>query len=1827
MSDESLERLRAIRGGNRGVVTKLVNEAEEILIVTTPLERAQKSRISVISQQLDNKLKMLNDIDKDILGKCEVSVIPTELEESETVTSKVLSCKQKIEEALHPVATPTPISGPPSAISTTSTPQPKAKLPKLTLPRFRGDVKNWPAFWDSFQSAVHSHDDIPKVDKFNYLNSLLEGPAFKTIQGFTLNGDNYDSAIKMLQERFGDPQQIISAHMEGLIKIPNCTCDKLSSLRSLYDRIMVHIRGLEALKVSPDQYGSLLIPLIMAKLPDDIRLRIARGAGKGPWKIGPLLDILKEEVEAREASEGATVSTGKSSTPHNRHPSNPTASSLVASSFKVRCVYCNGEHFSASCTTVVTAASRKEILLKSGRCFNCLKTRHKLKDCDSLKSCRYCHKRHHQSICEHSTSPHKSVVQPDSSSIQGLTNNTDATSGTTSSALSKPASGKRVVLLQTARAVAMGENSQTEIRILLDSGSQLSYVTKTLQTKLQLKPIKREKLRLNTFGSSSFDARPCDVVSVRIRRPCSDEEICITAYTSSVICSPLPTLVNAERYHHLEGLELADNNCESSDCSIDLLIGSDYYWTVVTGETISNARGPVAISSKLGWLVSGPLCGLTELATVHCNTIVANSCELTCDEKDALVTMLRQFWDTEAIGVSTDCMDDSSTQTFIERLRFSQHRYEVGLPWKEGHCNIPDHFTVCLNRLRLLHSRLLRNPELLAEYNAILQEQLQQGIIEMIPESQGRSPETTVHYLPHHCVVRQDKQTTKLRIVYDGSAKTRTNPVSLNDCLKTGPNFIPKLFDVLIRFRWHLVALTADIERAFLMISISPEDRDALRFLWLKNPNDVASDILELRFTRLVFGLRPSPAILGSVISHHLDKYQPEYGHLASEIKNSFYVDDLISGGATIDQAFRLYTVARQTMAQAGFNLRKWHSNSEKLLRVIQAESKEVNHTGPIPQVSSKFIVMDNTSHSKLLGIVWDSNLDTFTFSLSELIELVIKLPASRRSLLRVTASIFDPLGVLSPFVIRLKMLFQLMCSEGREWDQPLEGQYLRHWETLVEELKILNEVKIPRCYFKKESSQSFSEVHGFSDASENAYAAALYLRTVYEDGTVSVCLVASKTRVSPVKKQTIPRLELLGALILTRLADTVMQQFPLKLPITYWVDSTTTLCWIKNHRPWKQYVSRRVNEIRSMSVGSQWRYCPGEVNPADFPSRGLEAKELIDCTSWWEGPSFLKLSKDEWPTLHDPPFDDVVYSELLKPPTSETHVLAAVVRTVVPVDLDQVINCKDFCSLNRLLRVTARVLRFLEMGRGKHLTVLSVQYNGVSLNAAELDRAEILWIRSIQAQSFAGELRYLDNPSNKTKPLYVDQFGLYLDSNHILKCKGRINNSTLSFNEKNPIFLPSKHPFIKLLVMSLHCRAMHGGVDVTLTAVREKYWILRGRQMVKAIVRSCVICKKLEGPAYATQPPPDLPDFRVSDDPPFSHTGLDFAGPMYIRSGGSADNLSKVYVCLFTCASTRAVHLELTCSLNVDSFLLAFRRFVGRRGLPVTLISDNAKTFRCSSKEVQLICRSSAVQRYLTNQRIMWKFSVAKAPWWGGFWERMVQTVKRSLRKVIGRATLQVDELNTLLIEVEAIVNSRPLTFVYDDTEGVSYPLTPSHLINGRRLASSPSASHFEVVSTNITLTRRAKKQRHLLDQFLKHWKKSYLLNLREHRQVKLKKTGPTISVGDVVIVRDDNAKRLFWKLARVVELLPGPDRITRAALINVSCESGPPKILKRSISHLIPIEVDVCNNETTEVSVPDIESRDEAQGQVEPETSVRPRRNAAVLGEATRRAWTNHL
>ena len=547
--------------------------------------------------------------------------------------------------------------------------------------------------------------------------------------------------------------------------------------------------------------------------------------------------------------------------------------------------------------------------------------------------------------------------------------------------------------------------------------------------------------------------------------------------------------------------------------------------------------------------------------------------------------------------------------------------------------------------------------------------------------------------------------------------------------------------------------------------------------------------------------------------------------------------------------------------------------------------------------------------------------------------------------------------------------------------------------------------------------------------------------------------------------------------------------------------------------------MQHRVNEIRSLSSVDAWRFCSGSLNRADLPSRGISAQELSSESLWYNGPEFLVKSEDSWPKC--PATSQIeskeVLQEIVKQPANVVRSLVTNNAQSSGLDLRKVVKVDRFSSLKKLLRVTAYVMRFINALKTKQ-GGQSANSIPKELSASEVKLAELMWVKSIQGQSFSNEISFVATGNARTvAPAYVQQFGLFLADDHILRCK---------------ILLPSKSRFVELLVCKIHQRIKHSGIRDTLTTIRERFWLIRGRQAVKKVIRKCVVCHKAEGLPYGVTPPPDLPASRVSEEPPFTNVGLDFAGPLFVQNSPEdqehfSENSIKVYVLLFTCASTRAVHLELTPSLQVAAFLRAFRRYASRRGLPA-----NAKTFRASCVEIRKLCRAEEVIRYLTDNRITWQFIFEKAPWWGGFWERLIQSVKRPLRKVVGRAYLTYDQLQTLIVEIEGIVNARPITYVHDDTESISFSLTPSHLIYGRRIRTMPNSQHYEILSTYNSLTRKARHQRKLLDQIVKYWRNEYLLALRD--QAMTKTTGnrnPETAVGDIVIIRNDQTKRNFWK------------------------------------------------------------------------------------------------
>ena len=442
-----------------------------------------------------------------------------------------------------------PIPPPQSSHSQSTT---KPRLPKLVLPKFKGEITKFKSFWDSFDSAVNKNADLSSVDKFNYLHALLEGQTARAIQGLTLSETNYQAAVDILQERSGKTQQIISAHMDELLKLPTSTWDKPGQLRIIYDKIKINVRGLESLGVKAEQDGSFLIPVIMSRLPAEVRLHVARVSTKDVWEINELLKVIQAEVEAREMSDTMKIQeregTETTFTP-KRGFSPGTANSLFARSDDgsgIRCAFCNGEHYSET-KFRKKIQTRKNILIMDKRCFWCLSVGHRANQCPRKKKCRVCDRTdHHQSVCEMSSNQSRSETPAAPTNAKTKEDREPSASKKPPQNITTTSTARSTVqvLLQTAKTCAYVENGTTllPVRVLLDSGSQRSYITNHLKRKLGMIPIKTETLNLNTFGNDKFSKKDCDLIKLPLQGK-HGEDVNISALSFEAICSPVPAKV------------------------------------------------------------------------------------------------------------------------------------------------------------------------------------------------------------------------------------------------------------------------------------------------------------------------------------------------------------------------------------------------------------------------------------------------------------------------------------------------------------------------------------------------------------------------------------------------------------------------------------------------------------------------------------------------------------------------------------------------------------------------------------------------------------------------------------------------------------------------------------------------------------------------------------------------------------------------------------------------------------------------------------------------------------------------------------------------------------------------------------------------------------------------------------------------------------------------------------------------------------------------------------------------------------------------------------
>ena len=780
---------------------------------------------------------------------------------------------------------------------------------------------------------------------------------------------------------------------------------------------------------------------------------------------------------------------------------------------------------------------------------------------------------------------------------------------------------------------------------------------------------------------------------------------------------------------------------------------------------------------------------------------------------------------------------------------------------------------------------------------------------------------------------------------------------SLNQQLLQGPEMTNNLTGVLCRFRQDRIAFMCEIQGMFLQVKVDVEHRNLLKFLWWDNP-ELKGDPVEFRMTVLLFGANSLPGCANFALKTTADRYEETCGSaVANFIRRNFYVDDGLKSVPSVEQAKELIKNTKSLCQKGGFRLHKFISNSGEVVSSVPEEDRATD-------TKDHRLISNNTAVERALGVYWCIESDMLQFRI---------ITPTRRGILSTVSSVFDPLGLVAPFILGGKQILQELCRDGVGWEDEVLGKLRSEWEKWRAELPALEKLTVARC----QRPQDFDEVkdvelHHFSDAYQNGYGQCSYIRLVDEKNRVHCCLAMGKSCVTPLKAVTIPRLELTAAVVSSKISCMLRKELDYaQMKEVFWTDSKTVSGYINNDaRRFHMFAGNCVQEIRKQTSPNQWHYVGTKSNPADIASRGTGAQKLVDNTLWWNGANFLWSSPENWNSV-----DDVPSLPPEDPEVKKVSVRATQTREPKLSSLQE--RLTYFSIWHRAKKVIAVCLllqqRFRKMASSdsQFKRKNTRKQEGIAIykpvDVRELEYAEQQIIKIVQNEAFRDEVQLLKDV--KTKQQAVDQdtskdkikamkrlsslykLDPFLDEDGLLRVGGRIRQSSAPYEVKHPVILPKKGHVTNLILCHYHKLVQHQGRGITQNEVRASgFWIIGGSSVVSNHISKCVSCWRLRG-GPQEQKMANLPKDCLEPAPPFAFSAVDFFGPWYIKEGGHE---VKRYGVLFTCLASRAVHLEIASSLSTDSFLNAYREFVGRRGPVQHLHSDQGTNFVRATNELQ---------------------------------------------------------------------------------------------------------------------------------------------------------------------------------------------------------------------------------------------------------------------------------
>lgn len=1438
-----------------------------------------------------------------------------------------------------------------------------------------------------------------------------------------------------------------------------------------------------------------------------------------------------------------------------------------------QCPIHNKPHPLSKCRGFVkmTFDERKRLLKEHMICYRCCaSTSHMAKNCQAPIKCLECASDKHVSAMHFSgTSTVQSSSQPPPHAEDGGEEETkQEISSNCTKVCGIGQSGKSCSKIILVNVYPSGQQQRSmRMYAVLDDQSNLSLARSEFFNKFDIHDSEAPYSITTCMGTTQAYGRRAHGYVIESL----DNETCLQLPTL-IECDNLPNnrkeIPTPEVVYHHKHLNKIASEIPPLDpkAEILLLIGRDLLRVHKVRKQINGRNNePFAQKLDLGWVVVGDVCvnGMHGPPTVSSmKTYISDSGRpstfLECENKIKVRDLYTERSDT--LSVFSRTIHDHQLAPSIEDKRFldimekgflqdDSNSWVAPLPFRHPRRKLPNNREYAEKRFASLERNLQKKPEMKRHFFEFMQRLFDNHHAELaLPLEEEKEK----WYLPIFGVYHPQKP-NQIRVVFDSSAQF--DGISLNDVLLQGPDLNNSLLGVLMRFRIGPVAVLADIEQMFHCFVVREECRDMLRFLWYRD-NQPGNEVVEYRMRVHIFGNSPSPAIAIYGLRRAAKEMEQIYGSKTTGlVERHFYMDDALLSFTSEAEATKTVEQLQEMLSISNLRLHKIASNCVNVINHFPADDRAKD-------IKDLDLFTDDLPVQRSLGVIWNLASDTFTFKVPE-----NQKPFTRRGVLSTVNSLFDPLGFLAPIAIKGRMILRDITTENIEWDVPLPQSKYEEWRRWQESLSVLKNLHIPRTYVSFPVSQAKTiELCVFSDASVQAISAVAYLRITHDDGHHEVGYIFGKSKLAPQPELTVPRLELCAAVLAVEVAETIMHEIDIKLDaVRYFSDSKVVLGYIHNERRrFYVFVSNRVQRIRQVSQPNQWRFVPTELNPADCGSRSVAAEELVN-TLWLTGPRFLtdmdstKIGSDEQYLLINPDDDTEVRVNATNVVTeSSTHKLFSS-------------RFEHFSNWKSLLKAVARLIHIAQSFSNKNSNSCRGWHYCNNISSSEMDKAERLIIHTAQQQCFSQEISAVKKDQRLPKNSPILRLNPFIDNDGLLRVGGRLQHSMLQRNESNPIIIPNKHHIATLLVRHHHERVKHQGRHLTEGAVRTSgLWLVGGKRLISTIIHKCVFCRKLRG-LSEQQLMSDLPEERLKMDPPFSYVGLDVFGPWEIVTkrtrGGQVNN--KRWAVLFTCMSTRAIHIEIVETMTASSFINALRRFFSLRGPPKQLRSDRGTNFIGACSELKLSSQdvNNTIKDYLTEQRCTWEFNPPHASHMGGTWERMIGVSRRILDALlldVKQPQLTHEVLVTFMAEVTAIVNARPLVPISTDPEA-PLVLTPAMLLTQKTGAPPP-------VPDNLTEKDGYKSQwkrvQILANNFWTRWRKEYLCTLQGRQKWLVKKTN--LKEGDVVLLKDSTAKRNEWPMGLVEKTYPSKDGLVRKVDVKVARHQGV-KSFCRPISDLI--------------------------------------------------------